>query len=271
MALETIHTSPQVEDFTLLSQHQEQTPGTFFGGKPVLHLYSPRAKVKISPEDLETQPALASLRDGDLSPDSEGQLLLENVDIWITSSYLTLVSSAQAIGVQISYPAITVHAQEGNAVLLGLNLSDSNAADEDLVFIQLRMIPTTIETHTQPTEETQEPQQPNGHATQSLSQALFKAISDCQELNPDPPEEGEDDFEDETAPGATGWIASENMQDFLDENGELRIPEGATVVGAENVDEETSPLGEGAGRTRTAAEVEDGENDGDETKWQRTG
>ena len=60
------------------------------------------------------------------------------------------------------------------------------------------------------------------------------------------------------------------MQDFIDENGELRIPQGATVVGAED-DEEPVRLGEGAGRTRTAAEV-DGENGiEDETKWQRTG
>ena len=271
MVLESIHSSSQVADFTLLSQHQEQTPGTFFGGKPVLHLHSPGARVKISPEDLETQPALASLKDGDPSPDGEGQVLLENVDVWVTSNCLTLFSSAKSAGVQISYPTITVHAQEGNAVLLGLNLSDANTADDDLVFIQLRIIPTTIETHTQPAEEPEEPPQPNGHATQSPSQALFKAISDCQELNPDPPGEGEEDFEDETAPGATGWITSENMQDFLDENGELRIPEGATVVGAEDDGEETSPLGEGAGRTRTAAEVDNAENDGDETKWQRTG
>ena len=65
----------------------------------------------------------------------------------------------------------------------------------------------------------------------SPSQALFKAISDCQELNPDPPEDG--DEVDETAPGATGWITSENMQDFLDENGELRVPEGVPVIGEE--------------------------------------
>ena len=270
MPLETIHTSPQVEDYTLLSQHQEQTPGTFFGARPVLHLHSPGAQVKIWPEELETQPALASLRDEDAPSDNDGQVVLENVDVWVTSNYLTLFSSAKSTGVQISYPTITVHAQDGNAVLFGLNLSDANAADEDLVFVQLRIIPTTVETHSQPADEKEEPQQPNGHSTQSLSQPLFKAISDCQELNPDPPEEGEEGFEDETAPGATGWITSENMQDFLDENGELRMPEGVTVVGAEDDGGESGPLGEGAGRTRTAAEVEDGD-DGDETKWQRTG
>ena len=149
-----------------------------------------------------------------------------------------------------------------------MNLSDANTADEDIVFIQLRIIPTSIETHTQPTEDG-EPQQPNGHSAQSPGQALFKAISDCQELNPDPAEEGDEEF-DETAPGATGWITSENMQDFMDGNGELRIPQGTTVVGAED-DEDVGGLGEGAGRTRTAAEVDGRDGVEDETKWQRTG
>lgn len=270
MALDTTNTSPQVGDFTLLSEHQEQTPGTFFGGKPVLHLHSPGAQIRILPEDLEAQPALASLKDGNPSPDSDGQLLLEHVDVWVTSNYLTLFSSTKSAGVQIAYQTITMHAQDGHAVLLGLNLSDTNAADEDLVFVQFRVIPIAIETHSQSAEETEEPQQPNGHSSQTPSQALFKAISDCQELNPDPPEEGEEDYEDETAPGATGWITSDNMQDFLDEDGELRIPGGATIVGAEDDGEGSGPLGEGAGRTRTAAEVEDGD-EGGESKWQRTG
>ena len=60
-------------------------------------------------------------------------------------------------------------------------------------------------------------------------------------------------------PGATGWITSENMQDYLDENGQFRIPEGVTVIGEEedeDVNHET--LGRGAGRTRTAQEAVDG-------------
>ena len=131
------------------------------------------------------------------------------------------------------------------------------------------MIPTSAETHTQTTEDDGN-QQPNGHGAQPPAEALFKAISDCQELNPDPPEEGDEEF-DETAPGATGWITSENMQDFMDENVEFKVSEGATVFGAEDEGVDVSAVGEGAGRTRTAAEV-DGEDgvEGD-TKWQRTG
>ena len=187
-----------------------------------------------------------------------------------TLRYLTIYSSTKAAGVQISFPSIAVHAQEGNAVLLGLNLSDSNTADEDLVFIQLRIIPTEIADHTE--SQSEQNQQPNGDATHSKnpSQALFTAISNCQELNPDPPEAG-DEEPDETAPGATGWITSENMHDFLDETGELRIPQGTSVVGGEEEGVEGDVLGGGAGRTRTAAEADAGDGAEDETKWQKTG
>ena len=118
-----------------------------------------------------------------------------------------------------------------------------------------------------------EPAQTNGEGTHSSdpAQALFKAIADCQELNPDPPEEGDDEY-DETAPGATGWITSENLQDFVDENGELRIAQGATVVGEEDEEgqEPSWPLGQGAGRSRTADELDTEDGAEEETKWQRT-
>lgn len=185
-------------------------------------------------------------------------------------SSLTLVSTSRALSIQIPYQTITVHAQEGSAVLLGLNLSDSNTADEDLVFIQLRIIPQSVETYEEAAEEAEAPQT-NGNGTNSsnAAQALFKAIADCQELNPDPPDE-EDDEDVETAPGATGWITSENMADFLDENGELRIPQDATVVGDEGSNQPSWPLGQGAGRSRTANECDTEDGAEEETKWQRT-
>lgn len=163
-----------------------------------------------------------------------------------------------------------MHAQDGNAVLLGLNLSDSNTADEDIVFIQLRITPTRVESYATPAED--DTQKPNGDssATTDPSRALFKAIADCQELNPDPPEEGDEEF-DETAPGASGWITSENMQDFVDENGEFRMPEGVTTIGDATDHEEDGTLGEGAGRARTAADVDAEDGAEDETKWRRTG
>ena len=179
---------------------------------------------------------------------------------------MTLWSPSASTGLQIPYPAITVHAQVGSAILLELNLSDSNIVpDEDIEHLQLRITPTSVTTSDETSTGTA-----NGNDT-SPSTALYKAIGDCQELNPDPAdrdsdEDGEPAF-DETAPGATGWITSENMADFVDEDGNFRMPEGATVIGGAE-DGEEEPLGQGAGRVRSADEM-DGDDEGG--KWQRTG
>lgn len=104
-------------------------------------------------------------------------------------------------------------------------------------------------------------------------------------------------------PGASGWITSENMHEFMDEDGNLRIQEnggqgsnGVTVIDAAGDSGDLAAgigggqgfpggsLGAGAGRTRRAEEFEDAEveangqeegysvdAEGDETKWRRTG
>lgn len=255
-AMERITAAPSViDDFTPLFEHQAQTPGTFFGAKPVLHLHA------ISAISAADHPDLRRLE----TP----------VDTYVTSRTLILWSSSQSLGFHIPYPAITVTAQDGADVLLEINLSDENTADEDIEFVQLRITPERIEEIQ--VEEQQAEAGAGAGATNGTtssndkSTALFKAISDCQELNPDP--QGDDEYGegegegegafDETAPGATGWITSENMADFIDENGNFRMPEGVTVVGDE------ATLGAGAGTTRTAAEAND--EDEEESKWQRTG
>ena len=88
MALEQIDTSPGVGDFALLSEHQERTPGTFFGGKPVLHLHSPNASVKLSREDLTSQPAIAGLLGQERSTSEEDQVSIEDIDVWVSSGYV---------------------------------------------------------------------------------------------------------------------------------------------------------------------------------------
>lgn len=198
---------------------------------------------------------------------------------WIRSLLLWPTSGT---GLKIPYPTITIHAQQGSAVLLELNLSDDNTADEDLEFIQLRICPTSVTNSATEAAEQVDGAQANGDRAASPVKALYDAISACQELNPDPNADGDDEEDgmggfDETAPGATGWITSENMGDFMDEEGNLRMPEGATVIGGEEevnggVEEQTNGLGAGAGRRRGADEVDarDGVTE-DETKWQRTG
>ncbi|KAI7374894.1 hypothetical protein KC336_g20105, partial [Hortaea werneckii] len=271
--------NPQVEDFTPLDQHQEQTPQSFFAAKPVLHLQSPRATVAISKEDADKNADFGHLGSREEEADS---ISFKDIDVWVTSRYLILWSPVAEKGLRIPYPTITIHAQEGQAVLLELNLSDSNTADEDLEFIQLRIFPTATSGGFEAPAAAVDAGV-NGHANGNSDAApvkvLYDAISACQELNPDPNPEGDEDEEggmggfDETAPGATGWITSENMADFMDEDGNFRMPEDATVIGGEEDGEEEGAdgLGAGAGRRRAANEVdaEDGAAQ-DETKWQRT-
>lgn len=165
-----------------------------------------------------------------------------------------------------------MHAQVGSAVLLELNLSDSNVtADEDIEHLQIRITPATIISPAAATDG-----QTNGKSADP-SFALYMAIGDCQELNPDP---AEDDSEeegyggqgfDETAPGATGWITSENLHEYTDADGNFKMPEGITIIGDEG-ETDGEQLGEGAGRVRRADEV-DGDDEGadSEAKWQKTG
>ena len=65
-------------------------------------------------------------------------------------------------------------------------------------------------------------------------------------------------------PGSGGWITAENMDEFVDENGNW-------------IDDDTQPngddeLGPGAGvvRPREATDAEDLAVDGEESKWRRT-
>lgn len=281
MSLETLDAAPAVDDFTPLSEYSSQTPGTFFGGKPVLHLHAPDSTIKIANDQFDAQSDFQRLSGGSApAASSDGHVHLSGVDVWVTSRHVLLFAPAHTSGLQISYPTITVTAQDGQDVLLELNLSDSDTADEDIQFVQIRIVAGNVQQQTAGASAQADGVAMNGTTSHNdASTALFKAISDCQELNPDPPqlgeegEDGEGGF-DETAPGATGWITSENMADFTDENGNFRMPEGMTVIGGE--DEEGAagePLGEGAGRTRTAAELdtEHGAGEEDDNKWQRTG
>jgi nucleotide-sensitive chloride channel 1A len=172
-----------------------------------------------------------------------------------------------------------VHAQVGAAVLLELNLSDSNVTpDEDIEHLQIRLTPTTIVSPTTPATD----EQSNGNSASARaadpSFAFYMAIGDCQELNPDPAADDDSEEEgygeqafDETAPGATGWITSENMHEYTDADGNFKMPEGVTVFGDEGGDDVVQ-LGEGAGRVRRADEFEDAEEGADgDSKWQKTG
>lgn len=106
---------------------------------------------------------------------------------------------------------------------------------------------------------------PPGYASSSPDSAcikdIFGAMNICADLHPDPNisgDEGEDDdLFDETAPGATGWITADNMDEYMDENGNF----AGMVIGDE--------LGPGAGTVRQRDETNG--VDEHEDKYHRSG
>jgi nucleotide-sensitive chloride channel 1A len=123
--------------------------------------------------------------------------------------------------------------------------------DDDFETLDLNLIPTESPTAAESANDRDEgPRDP--------AKAIFEALSACADLHPDPASPGEEEEED-TAPGVGGWITSENMEQFMDAEGNF-IGGGA--------------LGAGAGTVRTRDEdMEDVEEEGgvvDEVKWRRT-
>ncbi|GAB7351022.1 hypothetical protein MBLNU459_g1511t1 [Dothideomycetes sp. NU459] len=268
MALELVREAPEANQYTSLEEHQAQTPGTFFGGKPVLYHQLSNATLSIDSHQLTSSAAFSSLRPG-TSQSSAGantaptngdaqhastQEEIPGLDIWVASDYFTLFSAAASTGIRIPYPTISLHAQQSNALYMQLCLSDiSQTADEDLETLELLLTPPATAAPAPSTEE-------GSTAPQSPAQSLYAAVSACADLHPDPDssEDGEGQDAEDTAPGAGGWITSDNMADFMDEDGNFVMP---------------SSLGAGAGSVRTAEQFEDAPEDGmdgEDSKWRRT-
>jgi nucleotide-sensitive chloride channel 1A len=139
-----------------------------------------------------------------------------------------------------------------DALLLNISLNDADTvnADEDISILELTILP--------PGANTDSPQ------TACITD-IFAAMNTCADLHPDPDEDGEGGEEDLTTPGATGWITAENMDDYLDEDGNFK----GVVYGEE--------LGPGAGTVRVREDederngVEGVDGEAHEEKYQRTG
>ncbi|KAI5211625.1 hypothetical protein AUEXF2481DRAFT_29764 [Aureobasidium subglaciale EXF-2481] len=265
-ALRVIEISPRESDYTSLQAHQEETPGSFYDGKAVLHHRVQNASLKVSERELASNSTLQALRTSagpgagpHASPHSHTngngeeprvEVTITRIQIWVTSEFFTLWSTTAGTGVQIPYRTISLHARQQNALYLQLCLSDmAQTADDDLETVELLLTPEPVA---------------DNDATDA-AEKLFTAVSDCADLHPDPDSDEDQDQEQEPEPGTGGWITSENMQDFMDENGNFQMPEIGT-------------LGAGAGSVRTADQFEDAdagdEVDGNEatdaTKWRRT-
>jgi len=131
---------------------------------------------------------------------------------------------------------------------LSLNDTESVNDEEDIQTLDLTLLPPSYASNPDTT----------------CIKEIFTAMNICADLHPDPnaSDSGDaDDLLDESAPGATGWITAENMDEYLDDEGNFR----GTVIGVEE-------LGPGAGTVRQRDDtngVNGVEEHGD--KYHRTG
>jgi nucleotide-sensitive chloride channel 1A len=81
MAIRHLDTAPKTEDFTPLQEHQEQTPATFFGSKPVV--YARYAGLTLSAPASQLEQDAAFFR---FNTENEGDdALIKDVEIWVNS------------------------------------------------------------------------------------------------------------------------------------------------------------------------------------------
>lgn len=163
-------------------------------------------------------------------------------------------SSPTPTGVAIPYQSIALHATMKykstiGALFMSVSLSDyDQTADADMQALELTILPPSYESN------------PDAACIKDI----FNAMNTCADLHPDADASGDedgDDLLDDSAPGASGWITADNLDEYMDENGNF--------VGMVMGDNE---LGPGAGNVRQRDE-EDGPNgvDGHEGKYYRTG
>ncbi|KAF2448871.1 hypothetical protein P171DRAFT_407139 [Karstenula rhodostoma CBS 690.94] len=248
-------TAPKAGDFTPLQEHQQQTPLTFFGAKPVLYAHHAGLTISAPKAKLQSNDAFANFS-SELEGASEDDVLVKDVEVWVNSENLILFQNTpKPTGVSIPYPSIALHGitkKNGvEALLMNLSLNDAETvnADEDIDVLEIIILP--------PNHDANAPQT-------SCIQEIFVAMNTCADLHPDPDDE-EEGAQDLTAPGATGWITADNMDEYVDEDGNFK---GGMVIGGED-------LGPGAGtvRPREGDEEEQVTNgvNGHEEKYQRTG
>jgi nucleotide-sensitive chloride channel 1A len=81
MSIQHLSGAPQAEDFTPLQEHQQQTPESFFGEKPVLHAHCAGMTLSTASGQLQQDAAFAAFS----SRQEGGEELVDGVDIWVSS------------------------------------------------------------------------------------------------------------------------------------------------------------------------------------------
>ncbi|OJD10045.1 hypothetical protein ACJ73_09962 [Blastomyces percursus] len=246
--MEVLHNPPESSSFILLAEHQSHTPASFYSGPPILHHLSERCKIVILERELDKSSALSGLRPkargaeavngisvaetsvsatvpAAASSDGEKEIVIDGVDVWVTSERLLLYSQLSETGVAIPYPSISLHAiqrlqipnssspatpptgDENTVQGLYMQLatdSHDNQEDEDmeedstcLTIVPPPPPPPQPQPEPQAQEQQQQQQQQEednlitteedeNKPSQTPTQDLFAAVSACSNLHPDP-------------------------------------------------------------------------------------
>ena len=144
---------------------------------------------------------------------------------------------------------------------LSLNDSELVNSDDDIEILEITVLPTNYDSSL-----TAGSSDSAATTTTPYIRELFEAISTCADLHPDPASPSSDvDDEEGDMLGAGGWITSENMGEYFDEDGNIigggRLGTGAGTVRLREDDYDTTNGSNG---------IWDVEGDVEETKWRRT-
>ncbi|KAI0835289.1 regulator of volume decrease after cellular swelling-domain-containing protein [Hypoxylon sp. FL0890] len=303
-----IRTCPSADnDFQPLSEYQAQTPDTFFDGKPVLYYHDENVKAWVAAEQHERLYFFSKTSEDEsesLSPsppecyglenNSGKHLREEKLEVFVASNKLVLFSHKSGTGVEIPYPAITLHAIKNfrhvekpdddsykfTGVYMQLEFSSSGEDDDEPSDpLELTLVPFKALPKEQSSTEIPVVDSLNRERTT----ALFNQISACSNLHPDPQDEQDeedeaDDFDRIVFEGSVEGEAIDGLPGAFrgDINGGLPppMPGSSGWITAENVnqyfDEDgnwiggdgvSGELGDGAGRVRGREEVDgDGAN-----------
>ena len=81
MAIRHLDSAPKTDDFTPLREHQEQTPTTFFGSKPIVYVHYTGVTLTAPASQLQQDVAFSKF-----NAENEGDdALIKDVDIWVNS------------------------------------------------------------------------------------------------------------------------------------------------------------------------------------------
>jgi hypothetical protein len=87
--MRVLNSAPVLDEFIPLDEHQSQTPGTFFGGKPVLYFHG-SATLQVDEEQVRKCEEIANVVEGtsantETNGDSVPKKITTNVDLWVSS------------------------------------------------------------------------------------------------------------------------------------------------------------------------------------------